>query len=154
MEIRFYEQALDSDLKYAVIAARTGGKWLLCRHRERETWELPGGRREAGEDIYAAARRELWEETGAADFQLEPVAAYGVFEEGEEPSFGALFFADVRELGTRPPESEIGENRLMERLPEAATYPDIQPALMEQIQAWLDDGNFRSEEEDIFELMM
>lgn len=154
MEIRFYEQALDSDLKFAVIAARVGGKWLLCRHRERETWELPGGHREAGEDIHATARRELWEETGAADFQLEPVAAYGVFDDGEEPSFGALFFAEVRELGARPPESEIGENRLVEGLPEAMTYPDIQPALMEQVQAWLDGGNFRSEEEDIFELMM
>ena len=38
MEIRFYDQALDSDLKVAVVAARPDGKWLLRRHRERATW--------------------------------------------------------------------------------------------------------------------
>ena len=27
MEIRFYDQALDSDLKVAVVAARADGKW-------------------------------------------------------------------------------------------------------------------------------
>lgn len=154
MEIRFYEEALDSDLKFAVIAARLGKQWLLCRHRERKSWELPGGHRELGEDIYTTARRELWEETGAVEFQLEAVSAYGVFEEGQEPSYGGLFFAEISELGERPPDSEIVENCLAESLPKEMTYPQIQPALMERIQAWLDDGNFHCEEEDIFSLMV
>ena len=47
MEIRFYDQALDSDLKFAVVAARVGSQWLLCRHQDRTTWEFPGGHREA-----------------------------------------------------------------------------------------------------------
>lgn len=154
MEIRFYEQALDSDLKYAVICARAGERWLLCRHRARETWELPGGHREPGEDIHATAQRELREETGVTECQLEPVAAYGVFEEGEAPSFGALFFADVWEMASLPAESEMAECRLMESLPEALTYPEIQPTLFEQVRQWLEEGNFRSVQEDIFELMM
>lgn len=153
MEIRFFDEALDRDLKVAVIAARVGEQWLLCRHRERDTWEFPGGHREAGEDIYDTARRELWEETGVTDCQLEPVAAYGVFQEGEDPSYGALFFAQVRELGERPLESEIVENRRMSALPEGLTYPEIQPALLEQVTAWLAEGNFRSEEDNLFELL-
>ena len=121
MEIRFYDQALDSDLKVAVVAARADGKWLLCRHRERATWEFPGGHRETGEDIHETARRELWEETGATDFQLEPVAAYGLFEPGKDPSYGALFFAEIREVGARPGDSEIEENGLFDEFPEAIT---------------------------------
>ena len=153
MEIRFYDQALDRDLSIVVVAARMGEEWLLCRHRERSTWEFPGGHREPGEDVYETARRELWEETGVTDCQLEPVTAYGLFQEGEAPIFGALFFAQIREKGPRPEGFEIGEDRCMGELPEELTYPEIQPALMEQVQGWLEEGNFRSEEEDLMELL-
>ena len=37
MEIRFYDQALDSDLKRVVVCARAGEKWLLCRRGDRQT---------------------------------------------------------------------------------------------------------------------
>lgn len=153
MEIRFYDQACNSDLKFAVVAARMGNQWLLCRHQDRDTWEFPGGHREPDEDIYETARRELWEETGITDCQLEPVAAYGIFQEGEEPSFGALFFAEVRELGERPSGFEIAENRCMDCIPENMTYPEIQPTLLEQVLTWLEEGNFRSEEEDLMEFI-
>lgn len=153
MKIKFYDQALDSDLKYAVVCARAGKKWLLCRHKERKTWELPGGHREPGENIHETAARELREETGVTECQMEPVAAYGVFQEGKDPSFGALFFADVWELNDLPEESEMAECSLMETLPEALTYPEIQPLLLEHVQQWLDGGNFRSVQDDIFELL-
>ena len=102
MEIRFYDQALDSDLKVAVVAARADGKWLLCRHRERATWEFPGGHRETGEDVHETARRELWEETGAQKYELFPVSLYSVTGQGVE-TFGMLYFAQVQELGPLPP---------------------------------------------------
>ena len=59
--VRFYDQVDDALLRFAVIIAKTEGKWVFCKHRERETYELPGGHREAGEDILEAARRELYE---------------------------------------------------------------------------------------------
>lgn len=154
MEIKFYDQALDSDLQYAVVCAKVGEKWLLCRHRERDTWELPGGRRAPGENIHDTAARKLREETGITEYQMEPVAAYGVFREGEDPSFGALFFADVWETADLPAGSEIAECCLMETLPDALTDPELQPVLLEQVRQWLDEGNFRSVQDDIFELMM
>jgi 8-oxo-dGTP diphosphatase len=63
----------DSLLKYAVIAARYQGRWLFSRHKTRTTWEIPGGHRESGEKMEDTARRELWEETGAADADVRPV---------------------------------------------------------------------------------
>lgn len=74
--VNFYEKA-DSDLiRCAVIAAKYRGKWVFCRHKERKTWEFPGGHIEKGETAEAAAGRELYEETGALEYRLYPVAAY------------------------------------------------------------------------------
>ena len=81
-EVRFYDEIEDHRLRFAVILARSGGKWVLCKHRERSTLEVPGGHREPGEDIAAAARRELHEETGAAAFTLRPVCVYAVVRDG------------------------------------------------------------------------
>ena len=65
MKVNFYDEADDSQLKFAVIISRADGKWVMCRHKDRETYEIPGGHREDGEKIIDAAIRELKEETGA-----------------------------------------------------------------------------------------
>ena len=72
-EVRFYDGADDGKLKFAVILARSGGKLVFCRHRDRTTLEIPGGRREPGERIEETAARELREETGAEEFTIRPV---------------------------------------------------------------------------------
>ena len=41
------------------------------------TWEIPGGHIEPGESPEEAARRELFEETGAAEFTIRPIFDYG-----------------------------------------------------------------------------
>ena len=78
LEVKFYDKADDQLLKFAVIIARTNGKWVFCKHRERDTYEVPGGHRESGEDILTAAGRELREETGAVDFTITPICVYSV----------------------------------------------------------------------------
>lgn len=51
VEVKFYDYVDDSLLKFAVIIAKTDGKWVFCKHKDRETFEVPGGHRESGEDI-------------------------------------------------------------------------------------------------------
>jgi len=126
----------DSLFQYAVIASRYREQWLYCRHKERTTWEIPGGHREEGESIEQTARRELQEETGAVDFELRPVSAYGVDRDGK-CSYGMLYFANVGNLEMLNDKTEIGEVRSFEIPPTDLTYPDIQPELHERVQAWL-----------------
>ena len=49
--IRFYApgEIPDEQIAFSVIAARMRGEWVFCRHRDRATWEMPGGHRETGE---------------------------------------------------------------------------------------------------------
>lgn len=137
LEVKFYDTVDDALLKFAVIISRSNGKWVLCKHKERDTYEVPGGHREAGEVILETAKRELQEETGAVKFDIEPICVYSVTgktsvnENGEE-SFGLLCFAEITEFSGKL-ESEIEKIELMEELPENWTYPLIQPKL---IEAW------------------
>ena len=149
MDIRYYEQALDRDLTEIVVIARQDGRWLLCRPGGEEPWRFPAGPRKPGEDVHESARRLLWELTGTTDAQVEAVAAYGLHPEGEEPVYGALFFAEIRER-----ESRVGgEARLCEGLSQLSDAGALQTELAGKVQRWLDDGNFRSEEDDLFELL-
>lgn len=138
MEVKFYDSIEDELLKYAVIISKHGGKWVFCKHKERVTYEVPGGHREAGEDILTAAKRELVEETGALEFSISPICVYSVTgknrvnQTGEE-TFGMLFYAEI-ETFSRELHSEMEAVCLFEDLPTAWTYPLIQPLLIQEYQ--------------------
>lgn len=135
IEVRFYEDVDDARLKFAVILAKTQEKWVFCKHRERDTYEVPGGHREAGEDIFETAKRELYEETGAVDFDMEKVCVYSVVRDGNlaEESFGMLYFAEIREFEGEL-HSEIEKIILADEPVERWTYPEIQPKLMQEYE--------------------
>ncbi len=125
MEICFYNAVEDSLLKYAVMISKYQGKFVFCKHKERDTLEIPGGHREPGEDIETTARRELMEETGATKFQITPICVYRATD------YGMLYFAEIEEYDSEL-HSEIEKVVLLDGLPEAWTYPAIQPKLMEE----------------------
>jgi 8-oxo-dGTP pyrophosphatase MutT (NUDIX family) len=56
LEVKFYDTVNDELLKFAVIISQSNGKWVFCKHKERDTYEVPGGHREAGENILATAK--------------------------------------------------------------------------------------------------
>lgn len=133
-KINFYDQVADENLKFAVIIARHNGKWVFCKHKERETLEVPGGHREPGEDILTTAKRELYEETGALDFDMKPICVYSVTApwnfNGKE-TFGMLYYAEIQSF-EKELHSEIEKIIFSENLPENWTYPDIQPELIQE----------------------
>ena len=137
LEVKFYDNVPDELLKFAVIISKTAGKWIFCKHKERDTYEVPGGRRELGENIFDTAKRELREETGAVEFEIKPVCVYSVKGKTrvnvEDESFGMLFIADV--FSFEELHSEIEKILITDRLVEDWTYPLIQPKLIEEARS-------------------
>lgn len=141
VKVKFYspEEVEDSLLKFAVIVSRCGEQWVFCRHKERSSYECPGGHREERETLEETARRELYEETGAKAYELKEICVYSVIHSdpktGEESeSFGMLFGARIQSLGALPRDFEMAEVKLTKALPEEWTYPQIQPFLLKK--AW------------------
>lgn len=137
MKVDFHQlnSVANDKLKYAVIVAQYQGQWVLAKHKQRDTWEVPGGRREDDELIAQTADRELREETGAITYRMFPVCEYSVASADTSPSYGRLYYAEIAHLGQLP-DTEIGEVAFFRELPTALTYPQIQPKLVDKVLQW------------------
>ena len=135
-EVNFYDEVDDSLLEFTVIISKSNGKWVFCKHKERDTFEVPGGHRETGEKIEDTAVRELKEETGAVDFNIKPVCVYSVKgktrvnENAAKESFGMLYAAEI--FSFEEIHSEIEKIVLSDDLIRQWTYPLIHPKLISE----------------------
>lgn len=141
MIVKFYDSVDDRLLKFAVIVARQDGKWVFCKHKKRDTYEIPGGHREKNERILETAKRELYEETGAMDFTIKPVCVYSVTGKNRVNNiggelYGMLFYAEIKAFGQLP-NLEIEKINLFENLPRKLTYPFIQPQLLNKVKSMI-----------------
>lgn len=126
MERKSFEFNTLNNYKYVVVFAQYNGKWIFCKHKERATWETPGGHIENGETPIEAAKRELFEETGAISFDIEPLCDYwirGVVNGVKLEANGQVYLANVHILGELP-ESEMEKICLLASLPDELTYPE------------------------------
>ncbi len=138
IKVHFYDSIDDIRVKYAVIAARYQNKWVFCKHKDRNTYEIPGGHREPDEKIDDTAKRELYEETGAVKFTIRRISAYSVesINDGKK-DFGILYFADILAFDNEL-HYEIECIDLFDDIPSSLTYPLIQPYLFARVKDFID----------------
>ncbi len=107
---------------------------LVARNDKYDCYYTVGGGIRENEPSDKAIIRELYEETGALEFDIESICVYSVTApdnfNGKE-SFGMLFFADIKRFEEEL-HSEIEKIVITSELPERWTYPDIQPYLMKE----------------------
>lgn len=139
MEVKFYgiEEIDDSSLFAAVIVSKFKGKWVLCRHKDRDTWEVPGGHREENESILDTAKRELFEETGAKSFDITPICPYSLSR------YAMLFYAEIKEFDELP-DSEIERIEFFSEIPSNLTYPLLHLELVNKVISTLAVNNYYS----------
>ena len=135
LEVKFYDNVDDNLLKFAVIISKTNGKWVFCKHKKRNTYEIPGGHREMNEAILDTAKRELHEETGAMNFTIKPICVYSVKEKtraNEIETYGMLYMANIYSF--EEIHSEIEKIIIVDDLIDNWTYPLIQPKLIKKLK--------------------
>ncbi|OGO79290.1 MAG: hypothetical protein A2Y23_06660 [Clostridiales bacterium GWB2_37_7] len=132
--VKFFDlgQVKEEKLEFAVIYTEFQDKYVFVRHKDRRTWEVPGGHRELNEDINFTAERELVEETGAKRFNVIPICDYSANLE-VDTRYGRLFYAVISEFGELP-QYEIEEVKMFDEYPVELTYPEVLPYLCREIE--------------------
>jgi 8-oxo-dGTP pyrophosphatase MutT (NUDIX family) len=97
-------------LSAGVVVVRRGPSgWLFLMLRAYRNWDFPKGMVEAGEDPWAAARREVREETLIEDLQFEWGGAYQETGPYGQRKIARYYLAATRtEKITLPVSSELG----------------------------------------------
>ena len=131
MTCKTYEAGTLKEYKYVVILSEYQGKILLSQHKNRTTWETQGGHIEPGETPMEAAQRELYEESGALEYEIAPLCDYWAGDP-EDWANGMVFRAVISKLGPLP-ESEMARVQTFDSLPENVTYPAITPVLFDYL---------------------
>ena len=134
MACTVYELGTLTDYKYVVIISVYKGMIMLSKHNFRLTWENQGGHIEEGETPLDAAKRELYEESGAVEFTIEPIFDY---RSGDDKNYadGQVFLAHVTKLEPIPESSEMRDVGFSEFIPRALTYPEITRTLMQKAKS-------------------
>lgn len=94
-ELSFEPGTFPIESRHVLVICKFNDKWVLTKHSIRGL-EFPGGKVEPGESLRQAAKREVYEETGAVIRNPEWFAEYVVFS--EKPFCKTVFLAEVEHL--------------------------------------------------------
>jgi 8-oxo-dGTP diphosphatase len=96
VELSFAANAFEKNAKHVLVISQYKGAWYLTNHKVRGL-EFPGGKVEEGESLIEAARREVYEETGATVDELSQIAEYKVTE-GKDSFVKAVFWGKIKSI--------------------------------------------------------
>ena len=119
-EVKLYNLGYCDEKEYTrvVCVSNYKEKYVFCYNKKRMGWEIPGGHIEKGESWLDAAKREMYEETGATKIEVEPISVYKI------NSFALLCYCKILEMKELPKEYEMKELIFSDKLPKNLTYPD------------------------------
>lgn len=137
LEVKLYDlDHCDESLYTRVVCvSKYKDKYVFSYNKKRQGWEIPGGHIEDGESWQEAAKREMYEETGATKIEVEPVCVYKI------TNYGLLCFCNILELEELPKEYEMEEIMLSDNLPDNLTYPDSYTLFFNTVNDYLKGDN-------------
>lgn len=119
-EIKIFDLGYCEEKEYTrvVCVCKYKDKFVFSYNKKRNGWEIPGGHIEQGETWQDAAKREMYEETGATKIKLEPVCVYKI------STFALLCYCEILEIEELSQEYEMSKIMLSDELPDNLTFPD------------------------------
>jgi len=132
-KIKFYKKLCSEKISVVLIFAKYNDKWLLCKHKDRQTWEICGGHIEEGEQPLDAAKRELYEESGAIAKDIEKIGYYSIYSQKNDKKFGTVYIAKILKLD-KLPNFEMREINFFDEFPFDTTYPNVYKKLLKEIK--------------------
>lgn len=135
MKIKIYDLGYCNESEYTrvVCVSRYKDKFVFSYNKKRNGWEIPGGHIEKGETWIEAAKREVYEETGATKIKIEPVCIYKI------NSFALLCFCEILEIDELPKEYEMDKIMFSDELPNKLTFPEAYKIYFEVVKKYLED---------------
>ena len=128
IEILELDSISEKEYTRIVCVTRYKKKWIYSRMKGKNTWEIPGGHIEHGENWRTAAERELYEEAGVVKANIEPICVYKISK------YALLCFAEVIEL-TGLPNYEMAEIGFFDNEPQLLSYPEAHKLFFEVIKS-------------------
>lgn len=107
----------DSDNKHVLIITNYNGKYLLTHNKFRGV-EFPGGKVEQEETSLAAAKRELYEETGGIIDTIRYIGTYTVY--AGKPFKKDVYYAQIKHIEEQDDYMETNGPVIVTKLDEVA----------------------------------